>query len=625
MHIPDAYLSPITQIVGFVVMVPLWKIASRKTAVSLTTRQTPLVSIGAAFAFAVQMFNIPAIGGTTAHALGAGLLAILVGPWAALLGMSLTLAIQAIMFGDGGILSLAVNSFNMGFVACFLSYAVFRLLSRNSTQCSPRFLISSALGAYAGTVGASLSAGLILGVQPLIAHDLLGHPLYCPFGIGVTVPAMVLTHLLVAGPAEAILTVAAIAYITKVFPFLLDIAKRPKIGQSSQLLKRLCYVLALTPLGLFAAGSAFGEWDLGEIKEMIGYVPQGMSRSHEFLRPLLPDYKISGLSGRPWEIAAYLLSAFVGCTLILFVSWALIGRRPRPATFAGEPRGTIGTELPAWMREETCALLPSKASTSKRKGRRDLIADIIKNAKSTFEETFVCEEIAKRKGFAQSLSPGAKAAGLLASLVLVGFSQNALIPSLIFAAAVGLAALSQVPLKKFISRTLGSVLFFGVTLGAPLALKAVTPGPIAFACGPVVISTTGLLAATLLLTRLAASISTALLVVLTTRPQALVAALKASRVPGRLVTSLALTYRYLFVLLETVSEMANARCARQVGEASKSQVRTYAGNGAAILFAKSLALTEEVHQAMLARGITLSSSNSQLPGERAVTGVVDAI
>src|SRR5580692_6869155 len=104
MHIPDAYLSPITQAAGFAVMTPIWAFATRRTVRELTSKQAPLLSIGAAFCFAIQMFNIPAIGGTTAHALGTALLAILLGPWAAVLGLTLTLVIQALLFGDGGIL-----------------------------------------------------------------------------------------------------------------------------------------------------------------------------------------------------------------------------------------------------------------------------------------------------------------------------------------------------------------------------------------------------------------------------------------------------------------------------------------------------------------------------------------
>jgi len=95
MHIPDAYLSPATEVVLAAVMAPIGWLAIRNTRATLTSRQAPLLSIGAAFCFAVQMFNVPAPGGTSAHALGCVLLAILLGPWAALLAIGLCLTVQA--------------------------------------------------------------------------------------------------------------------------------------------------------------------------------------------------------------------------------------------------------------------------------------------------------------------------------------------------------------------------------------------------------------------------------------------------------------------------------------------------------------------------------------------------
>ena len=83
MHIPDGYLGPITCIAGFAAMVPVWAIASRTVKRTLSARQVPLLAIGAAFSFIIMMFNIPIPGGTTGHAVGGVLVAILLGPWAA--------------------------------------------------------------------------------------------------------------------------------------------------------------------------------------------------------------------------------------------------------------------------------------------------------------------------------------------------------------------------------------------------------------------------------------------------------------------------------------------------------------------------------------------------------------
>src|SRR5947209_17230124 len=209
MHIPDAYLSPTAQLAAGTAVLPLWAVGARITRRTMISKQVPLLSVGAAFCFAIQMFNIPALGGTTAHALGTVLLAILLGPWAAMITMTLTLAVQALFFGDGGVLSLGVNAFDMAVVPSFVGFGIYRLVCGGQAAGSSRALLASAVAAYMGTAMASLSAGVVLGLQPLIAHDGFGRPLYFPFGLSVSVPAMVNIHLLVAAPAEAIITVFA--------------------------------------------------------------------------------------------------------------------------------------------------------------------------------------------------------------------------------------------------------------------------------------------------------------------------------------------------------------------------------------------------------------------------------
>ncbi len=80
MHIPDGYLSPATCAVGYAIMLPFWATAVKKVKVALNTKLIPLMVIGAAFSFVLMMFNVPIPGGTTAHAVGAGILAVILGP-----------------------------------------------------------------------------------------------------------------------------------------------------------------------------------------------------------------------------------------------------------------------------------------------------------------------------------------------------------------------------------------------------------------------------------------------------------------------------------------------------------------------------------------------------------------
>src|SRR3954451_4177308 len=133
MHIPDGYLSPSTCAVMTGAMVPVWVTAGRRVRKVVTSRYVPLVALGAAYCFLLMMFNIPVPDGTTAHAVGAVLIAIVLGPWAAVIAVSVALAIQALLFGDGGVLAFGTNCFNMAFVMPVVGYAVYTLATRRFT------------------------------------------------------------------------------------------------------------------------------------------------------------------------------------------------------------------------------------------------------------------------------------------------------------------------------------------------------------------------------------------------------------------------------------------------------------------------------------------------------------
>ena len=105
MHIPDNYLAPASCAVMGAVMVPVWVRAIRKVKVEIPKAKIPMIGVGAAFSFLLMMFNVPLPGGTTGHAVGATLLAILLGPYAACISVSVALLLQALLFGDGGILA----------------------------------------------------------------------------------------------------------------------------------------------------------------------------------------------------------------------------------------------------------------------------------------------------------------------------------------------------------------------------------------------------------------------------------------------------------------------------------------------------------------------------------------
>ncbi len=206
MHIPDGYLSPITCIATYAAALPLWVIAFKKLKEELNETTLPLIASLSALSFIIMMFNIPIPGGTSGHAVGASLIAILFGPWVASVCISLVLLIQALVFGDGGITTFGANALVMAFAASFSSYCIFNIFKQKA--------FASFFCGWVGVVCASIILSLFLGVQPLIASA-DGQPLYFPFDFALTFPAVVGSHVLFFGVVEGIFTAIAYRYIVK--------------------------------------------------------------------------------------------------------------------------------------------------------------------------------------------------------------------------------------------------------------------------------------------------------------------------------------------------------------------------------------------------------------------------
>ncbi|HSB34396.1 MAG TPA: cobalt transporter CbiM, partial [Nitrospirota bacterium] len=195
MHIPDGYLGPATYGTLYGLTIPFWVAASWKLNRTLKARQAPYLAIGAAFTFVIMMFNIPIIGGTTGHATGATLIAVLLGPWAAVIAVSAALIIQALLFGDGGVTAIGANCFNMAVVGVFVGYGIYRGVAAGAGPASSRRVVAGAVAAYVSLNASALLAAVQLGLQPLLERSPAGQPLYAPFPLHVAVPAMVLPHL----------------------------------------------------------------------------------------------------------------------------------------------------------------------------------------------------------------------------------------------------------------------------------------------------------------------------------------------------------------------------------------------------------------------------------------------
>ncbi|MGQ9812642.1 MAG: cobalt transporter CbiM [Dissulfurimicrobium sp.] len=220
MHIPDGYLSPQTYIPLYGVSMIFWSSAIKKIKKSLSAKYIPYIAMAAAFSFLIMMFNIPIPGGTTGHAVGSAIIAILLGPWTAVIAVSVVLLIQALVFGDGGITAFGANCFNMAVVAPFVSYWVFRAVKGRKTD-GPRLKIAAFMSGYIGLVVASLFAAIEFGIQPLIAVAPDGRALYAPYPLSIAIPAMVGEHMLIFGPVEGIVTLLVLNYFLKHEPDLI--------------------------------------------------------------------------------------------------------------------------------------------------------------------------------------------------------------------------------------------------------------------------------------------------------------------------------------------------------------------------------------------------------------------
>ena len=222
MHIPDGYLSPSTCAVLYAGAGAGWYGALRRIRRTLNARMVPLISVFAAFSFVLMMFNLPLPGGTTGHALGVTVAAIVLGPAGAILSISIAIVIQALFFGDGGITTLGANCFNMAIVGSLVAYATYRLIASGAAITSRRRLFASAVAGYLATNAAAFIAALEFGIQPLLFHDPRGVPLYAPYSLTVAIPAMMIGHLAVAGVAEAAISAGLVAYLQVADPALLQ-------------------------------------------------------------------------------------------------------------------------------------------------------------------------------------------------------------------------------------------------------------------------------------------------------------------------------------------------------------------------------------------------------------------
>lgn len=347
MHIPDGYLSPSTCAVAYAVAGPFWMIALRKVRDLLQTRLVPLLAVVSAFCFVIMMFNLPLPGGTTGHAVGLAVAPIVLGPWAAMLSLSIALFIQAVFFGDGGITTFGANCLNMAIVGPVVAYWLYRLFSGSAPLTAPRRVVAAVFAGYLAINVAALLAAIELGIQPLLFHDATGTPLYAPYPLHIAIPAMLAGHLTIGGLAEAVISGGVVAYLQKSDPGLLRLSApaaadrtmsaTPVVGwrPTRALWTGVALLMIASPLGLLAAGMAWGEWGIEDFQSATVRTeisrasrgvappvaaPEGMARLARVWTAPMPDYAPAFMHQ---EAFGYVMSAMVGTGLILLTSLGL--------------------------------------------------------------------------------------------------------------------------------------------------------------------------------------------------------------------------------------------------------------------------------------------------------------
>jgi cobalt/nickel transport system permease protein len=247
----------------------------------------------AAFIFAAQMLNFPVVGGTSGHLIGAALAAILLGPWAAILTMTTVVAVQALLFQDGGLLALGANITNMAIVASLVAYGVYRGVQLLAGGRRWGVVVGGFVSAWASVVISAVAAAMQLafsGTSP----------------IGIALPAMAGVHML-TGVGEGLITAAALALVTTVRPDLVEAGRPEAKGALRWALIGLAVALVLTLISPLASPYPDG---LERVAQNLGFIEAAEDAPYE----ILPGYVLPGISNE----ALATIAAGIAGTIIVF-------------------------------------------------------------------------------------------------------------------------------------------------------------------------------------------------------------------------------------------------------------------------------------------------------------------
>lgn len=201
MHIPDGFIDIKTSAAVGALSVAGVGAALKGAKSQLTEKSAPLAGLTAVFVFAVQMLNFPVAAGTSGHLLGGALAAVLVGPYAATLAITVVLIIQAFLFADGGLTALGLNVFNMSIIGVWVGYGAFLLARKLLPKSKASVAIAAAVAGFLSVPAAAVGFVLQYAVGATATYE-----------TSAVLTAMVSTHLLI-GIGEAIITFLTVSAV----------------------------------------------------------------------------------------------------------------------------------------------------------------------------------------------------------------------------------------------------------------------------------------------------------------------------------------------------------------------------------------------------------------------------
>lgn len=215
MHIPDGLMDPMVSLIGWIEFLVVFGAVMLLAGKRVKEKSLPRIAVLSAGIFVAQMLNFPIGGGTTGHLIGGALFAIVAGPLVAVIGMTIVLLIQGLLFGDGGLTAFGLNAVNMAIIAPLTGYGVFTLLgAQTRDQAKSSIAVSSlvvAAAAWASVFVAAAACAAELSVSYAVSGGAYG------IAATVSVPAMLGLHALI-GVGEGIITAGVFAYLLTASP-----------------------------------------------------------------------------------------------------------------------------------------------------------------------------------------------------------------------------------------------------------------------------------------------------------------------------------------------------------------------------------------------------------------------